>query len=49
MSMRNEKVKNYHDRKDRPLNWVINAVGKWIAAEEYWDITGEEFKKKVEE
>ncbi len=39
-----EKVKRYYDRGLWPKEWVHDAVGKgWITAEEYKEITGEEY------
>jgi len=38
------KVKQYYDRKLWNLVKVAAAVGKWITAGEYGEITGEEFK-----
>ncbi len=34
------KVKQYYDRKLWNLGKVAAAVGKWITAEEYEEITG---------
>jgi len=36
-----EKVKNYFDRNMWSIERVHSAVGKWITAEEYEQITGE--------
>lgn len=44
-----EKVKSFFEARLWPLSWVINAVDKWITADEYREITGEEFEKKGEE
>lgn len=38
-----EKVERYYDRGLWPKSWVHDAVGKWITAEEYKEITGEEY------
>ncbi len=38
------KVKQYYDRKLWSLTKVASAVGKWITAEEYEEITGKEFE-----
>ena len=35
-----EKVKTYHDDKLWSEKMVYNAVGRWITAEEYKEITG---------
>lgn len=43
MSKNFDKVKNYYDRKMWSLERVQAAVGKWITAEEYKEIVGEEF------
>ena len=39
-----EKVKNYYDNEIWSEIRVYNAVGKWITAEEYKEITGKEYK-----
>ena len=39
------KVKRYYDLKMWDKEKVYNAVGKWITAEEYQEITGEEYRK----
>lgn len=44
------KVKNYYNsyyngRRMWTQKMVYNAVGKWITADEYKDITGEEYKE----
>ncbi len=41
-----EKVKNFYDARLWPLNWVENAVGKWITADEFQEITGKEYEKE---
>jgi hypothetical protein len=38
-----EKVKNYYDRGLWNLAKVRKAVGKWITAAEFLEITGEDF------
>ena len=40
-----EKVKNYYKRGLWSIERVHNAVGKWITAEEYEEITGEPYKE----
>ena len=46
-SKKYEKVKNYYNNGDNGL-WtktqVYNAVGRWITAEEYKEITGEDYQ-----
>ena len=42
MSKNFEKVKNYYDRGLWSLDRVKAAVGKWITADEYKEITGKE-------
>ena len=37
------KVKEYYDRGLWSKTRVYNAVGKWISADEYQEITGEEY------
>ena len=37
------KVKEYYDRGLWSKTRVRNAVGKWITADEYKEITGEEY------
>ena len=39
-----EKVKKYYDNGLWSKAKVHNAVGKWITAEEYEEITGEPFE-----
>lgn len=41
-----EKVKNFYMSKLWPLNWVENAVDKWITADEFQEITGKEYEKE---
>lgn len=38
-----EKVKTYYDDGMWNITKVHNAVGKWITAEEYKEITGEDY------
>lgn len=35
-----EKVRSFYISKLWPINWVTNAVGKWITEEEFQEITG---------
>ena len=42
-----EKVKYYYEHKLWKLYRVVNAVGKWITAEEFEEITGEPFSEEV--
>ena len=53
MSKHYEKVKGYYDKNLWSKTRVYNAVGKWITAAEYEEITGETYeepaKKSVEE
>lgn len=39
-----EKVKEYYDSGRWSITRVRNAVGKWITAEEYTEITGEPYE-----
>lgn len=39
-----EKVKNYYDNGIWNEARVYNAVGKWITAEEYKEITKEDYE-----
>lgn len=41
-----EKVKSFYAAKLWSLAWVINAVDKWITADEFQEITGEKYVKK---
>lgn len=43
MSKNFEKVKGYYEKGLWSKTRVRNAVGKWITAEEYMQITGEEY------
>ena len=38
-----EKVKTYYERGMWAKERVYSAVGKWITAEEYQEITGEDY------
>lgn len=44
-----EKVKSFYAAKLWSLAWVINAVDKWITADEFQEITGQVYEKKSEE
>lgn len=39
-----EKVKKYYDDRMWNKAKVHNAIGKWITAEEYEEITGEKYE-----
>lgn len=39
-----EKIKAWYDSGAWSKQWVYNAVGKKITAEEYEEITGEEYE-----
>jgi hypothetical protein len=39
-----EKVKKYYDNKLWSKKRVWDAVGRWITAEEYKEITGEDYE-----
>ena len=41
-----EKVKSFYAAKLWSLAWVINAVDKWITADEFQEITGKKFEEK---
>jgi hypothetical protein len=43
MSKNYEKVKDYYDRGLWSIDRVRTAVGKWITAEEFKKITGEDY------
>ena len=43
-----DKVKNYFDRGMWSIDRVRVAVGKWITAEEFAEITGEVYKATTE-
>ena len=45
MSKHYEKVKGYYDKKLWSKTRVYNAVGKWITAGEYEEITGETYEE----
>lgn len=42
-SKRFEKVKNYYDGGNWDIRKVHEAVGKWITADEYQEITGMDY------
>ncbi|WP_321024800.1 XkdX family protein [Eisenbergiella porci] len=44
MSKNYGKVKRYYDRKLWDIGKVTSAVGKWITAVEYEEITGQEYQ-----
>ncbi len=44
MSAKYEKVKSYYEKGYWSKAWVYNAVGRWITAEEYEQITGEVYE-----
>ncbi|MDF2885790.1 MAG: hypothetical protein K0R23_175 [Lacrimispora sp.] len=46
MSKNYEKVKRFYETQDWPLNWVQDAVSRWITAAEYQEITGKEYEKE---
>lgn len=46
MSKNYEKVKRLYDTESWPLNWVQDAVDRWITADEYQEITGKEYEKE---
>ena len=48
MSKHYEKVKGYYDKNLWSKTRVYNAVGKWITAGEYEEITGETYEKQTE-
>lgn len=43
MSKNYNKVKEYYDHGLWSRKRVYNAVGKWITADEYKEITGEDY------
>lgn len=43
MSKNYNKVKKYYDKRLWNKKMVYNAVGRWITAEEYKLITGEDY------
>ena len=45
MSKHYEKVKGYYDKNLWSKTRVYNAVGKWITAGEYEEITGETYEE----
>jgi hypothetical protein len=40
-----EMVKSFYEAKLWPIQWVYNAVGRWITGDEFQEITGKEYKK----
>ena len=38
------KVKKYYEKGYWSKKWVYNAVGRWITAEEYKEIIGEDYE-----
>lgn len=44
MSEKFQLVKDYYDKGLWDISKVYNAVGRWITAEEYQDITGKEYR-----
>ncbi|SET52617.1 Phage uncharacterised protein (Phage_XkdX) [Lacrimispora sphenoides] len=40
-----EKVKGYFDAGLWSEGMVYNAVDRWITADEFWEITGKEYKE----
>ncbi len=46
MSKNYEKVKRLYNTEAWSLNWVQDAVNRWITADEFRKITGKEFEKK---
>ena len=46
MSKDFEKVKSYYKAELWSISWVSNAVGKWITADEFQEITGKEYEKE---
>ena len=47
MSKNYHKVKDYYERGLWSSERVYNAVGKWITAEEYEEITGQTYESEV--
>lgn len=47
MSKNFEKVKDYYERGLWSIDRVRAAVGKWITAEEFKEITGEDYDAEV--
>ncbi len=45
MSKNFDKVKGFYDAELWSLGMVRNAIGRWITAEEFQEITGEEYEK----
>lgn len=46
MSKNFDKVKSFYDAGLWSLGMVHNAVDRWITADEFLEITGEEYKKE---
>lgn len=46
MSKNHDKVKQHFNKGYWPLEWVYEAVGLWITADEFQEITGEKFEEK---
>lgn len=46
MSKNYEKVKGFYDTKLWSFGMVLNAVGRWINADEFREITGKEYEKE---
>lgn len=46
MSNNYEKVKRLYNTEAWTLNWVHDAVNRWITAAEYQEITGKEYKEE---
>lgn len=47
MSKRFDLVKEFYDENLWTLKMVFNAVGRWITAEEFQEITLEEYKTSI--
>jgi len=41
-----EKVKGFYEAKLWTLGMVRNAVGRWITADEYHEITGKKYEEE---
>jgi hypothetical protein len=46
MSKHYETVKSFYENKTWSLNWVQDAVDRWITVFEFQQITGEKYVKK---
>lgn len=46
MSKNFDKVKSFYDAGLWSIGMVRNAVERWITAEEFQEITGEEYEKE---